>query len=325
MTMDGLQTLLERTNLTVPFNTLIKQIESEFPAIGILESVTPINEGYEDANIILNALTGKYVLKIFLKERNQQTISDYVRVIYEANKVGVPTVELIQGEQGLVSSVNGNREQCQFIITKYFEGKNFQTIPPTQEEMVEITGFLAKLNTLNFLIEDTYDSWGNKNILKEYEVNKDKLTADQLALIKPVIQEFKTLEFNSFSKAVIHGDMQRKHVLKSVSGKYCILDYGCMSFDAKVIDLSTYLAWFCLNDQKSWRQRNEIYEEVVKEYCKTHKLTDIELVSLKPLVCASYAAYYQTTSVMINEGDTSGETLEWHNQAEEMLKLYQDW
>lgn len=87
---------------------------------------------------------------------------------------------------------------------------------------------------------------------------------------------------------MIHGDMQRKHVIKGVDGKYCILDFGCMAFDPKVSVLGVY---------------NE-----------THHLTEAELNSLLILMKASYAAYYFKTSILIDEGDKSLETLEWHNK-----------
>lgn len=183
---------------------------------------------------------------------------------------------------------------------------------------------MAKLNTLNFDVYEDYDSWGNKNYAREYKKNKIKVTSEQNRLIEPIYNEFLKLNLSSFSKSVIHGDMQRKHVLKDSKNNYCIFDFGCMSNDLKVIDLSTFLAWFCFQED-TWNDKDSISRVVLDIYNRIHHLTEREIASLPILVKASYGAYYLKTSVLINEGDKSEETMDWHNRAGEMLKLTQKW
>lgn len=97
-----------------------------------------------------------------------------------------------------------------------------------------------------------------------------------------------------------------------------------MAHDYKVIELSIYLAWFCLQED-TWKDKDIIYKEVLVIYNSTHNLTEEEISSLPLLIRPSYSAYYMTTSVMINEGDTSKETLDWHNRSKRMLELSKDW
>jgi hypothetical protein len=78
MNNDNINILLKRTNLNISFDEFINDVQSKFTSIGKVESYSPINEGYEDANIILNTTNRKYVLKIFFAERELKIINSYI-------------------------------------------------------------------------------------------------------------------------------------------------------------------------------------------------------------------------------------------------------
>ena len=316
--------LLKRTSLIIPFEVFLKDIQSKFPSIGSIENYSPINEGYEDANFILNTSTGKFVLKVFLEDRKLENINSYVKILTECKNIGVPTTELLTDFNNGLSFIENADDKTYYILTKFFEGSNFQNITPTLEDIKAVTSYISKLNTLDFNVVEEYDSWGIKNFTREYEIKKDKLTPDQDLLIKNSYEDFLKVDTSNFSKSVIHGDMQRKHVIKNTNGEYCILDFGCMAFDYKVIELATYLAWFCLQED-TWKDKDLIYKEVLDIYNSTHHLSDDEINILPTLIKVSYSAYYMTTSVMINEGDDTTETLDWHNRSKKMLELSKEW
>lgn len=311
--------LLNRTNLRIPLQRYLNVLQQEFPQVRLINSYEPIFEGYEDVNIILNSDNGKYVLKIFATFRSEKNIHDYIKVIHEATNLGVQTLELVQSKSGEDYFFY---ENTYAIITKYFNGNNFVKIPPTLEEMLEVTRSLAKLNTLNFDIDETYDSWGNNNLVSEYNntiVKDNKVKKDLL----PIVKYLENLDTYKFSKGVIHGDMQRKHVLKN-NDKLCIIDYGCMRNDLKVYDLSTFLAWFCLGED-NWNKREGIFNKVIYEYTKINLLSEKEIKSIKPLITASYAAYYLKTQELIEQGDSCKETLDWHDSAKDLYFKSIEW
>lgn len=317
---DSLETLLGRTALHSPFKVFIESLKIEYPQVGWIRTIDPILEGYEAANFKLVAESGVYVLKIFEADRQRGNIDSLVRVLLEAPKAGVPVPVLVRGKSGCLTLFTDNNQRIPYYLTEFFDGKSFDSHVPTLEEMIEVTSFLAKLHSLSFPVVEAYDSWGNKNLLKEYELHKKDLADEEIFLISPVVNELKSLDLSLFSKSVIHGDMQKKHVLKSKSGAYCILDFGCMSLDAKVIDLSTHLAWFCLS-QETWVQQETIMEMVVSEYIKKHSLTVAEIKSLPILIRASYAAYFMKTSMLMRQGDDSEETRQWYFSSKELLSL----
>ncbi len=324
MNNDSINILLKRTNLSVSFDEFLNEVQSKFASIGRVESYSPINEGYEDANIILNTSSGKYVLKIFFAERDLGNINSYIKILRECKNIGVQTTEMLTDFNEGLGLFENNGVKTYYIITKFFEGKNFQNITPTIEDIKKVTQYLAKLNTLIFDVDHEYDSWGLKAFPDEYKKKKDKLTSEQDLLVKDIYKEYSKQDMSSFSKSVIHGDMQRKHVIKNDSDEYCILDFGCMAYDYKVIELATYLAWFCLQED-TWKDKDIIYKEVLDIYNSVHHLSEEEISALPLLIMSSYSAYYMTTSVMINEDDTSMETLDWHNRSKRMLELSKDW
>ena len=316
--------LLQRTPLNSSFPEFIKTVEKQFPSIGKIQTATPIMEGYEDANIILETSTGKFVIKIFLTERTQSAINSYVKIFSECPKVNVPTLEMLTDyDKGLGKFISQDAT-TQYIITKFFDGTNFQYVTPTLEEIELFTTYLAQLNTLSLAVGETYDSWGNKNFAKEFEEKKEDLTTEQFEILEPIYQQFLQIPLSTFSTAFIHGDLQRKHILKNMKGKYCLIDFGCMANSPKVIELSTYLAWFALQED-TWEKREQIYSSVIKTYTKTHTLTNAELKSLPILTRAAYASYYLSTSCLIAKGDKNEETIEWHKTSKKMLQLTADW
>lgn len=321
---NNINLLLKRTNLRVSFDEFLNEVQSKFASISKVESYSPINEGYEDANIILNTSSGKYVLKIFFAERELENINSYIKILRECKNAGVQTTEILTDFNNGLGLFENNGVKTYYIITKFFEGKNFQNITPTNDDIKKVTQYLSKLNTLDFEVDHEYDSWGIKAFSEEYKKKKDKLTSEQCLLIKEIYLNYTKLDMSNFSKSVIHGDMQRKHVIKNNNNEYCILDFGCMAYDYKVIELSTFLAWFCLQED-TWKDKDLIYEDVLNIYNSIHNLTEEETSSLPLLIKVSYSAYYMTTSVMINEGDTSQETLDWHNRSKKMLELTNYW
>lgn len=319
-----IESLIARTNLSVPFEDFLSFVVASSPNLGSLRGFKPILEGYEDANIYLQTDTGEYVLKIFSKDRTVQNVKDYAKVLEVAPTTGVPVIQLVFGTQGNLGTFENGGKPVYYLITKFFSGANFESRTPSRVDVFAVTEFIAKLNTLDFPVDESYDSWGNKNLLKEYLKSRNKLTNEQDQLLKPCIERFQSFDLSKCSKAVIHGDMQRKHVLKNDSGEYAILDFGCMSHDAKIIELSTFIAWFCLAPD-TWDEREEIVQEVIKIYLQTHHLSEYEVSGLPILIEAAHASYFLRTSILRAEGDQSSETEVWWRQSQEMLMRMQDW
>lgn len=318
-----LERLLERTDLQIPFEEFIKVVRETY-GLGKIYSYAPILEGYEDANVRLSAEKGEYVLKIFAREKTFDQVKSYVDVLQEAKKRKLPLPELEKGNQGYLGTFTHKNTTIYYYLTIFFHGKNLEFYAPYLSEMRDVAKILAKFNQIDIPIVDSYDSWGSKNLVREYAENGEHISKDVQDIILPIVQKMKRLDISSFSKGIIHGDLQRKHVLKSKEGAYCLLDLGCIRKDAKVFDLSIFLAWFCLGED-TWNKKEEIVKDMLEQYTKINSLSDTEIASIPLLIKASYAAYLLKTSVLIKFGDTSEETRNWHDQSLKMIKLFNSW
>lgn len=316
-----LEIIFSRTDLTPDtLDPFIHALVKEYPILRSLKSFEPIPIGFEDANVILNTTTGKYVLKIFANDLTLDNIHHHANVVAMAEKIGVPVPKLVLNRQG-DSLTHLLSADC--FITKFFEGQKMETVPPTLKDIKALTHAVALLNKLSFPLFISHDSWSNQHFLVEFKRDRDKVSHSTINTLNPVIQEYRHFHLKNPHYGVIHGDIQRKHVIKNTQGQYCLIDFGCARLDLLVYELSTFLAWFCL-DETNWTQHQEIINTVLAIYTQTHSLNQSELHSLPILIRAAYAAYLFRTDVLLSEGDDSQEVKDWHHLAQTMLNLSQE-
>lgn len=319
----GLRKLLSRTYLEIPFEEFLEEVKKSYNFKDIYW-YTPILEGYENANIKIDTDKGAFVIKIFAKEVSEQQAKDNVHVITEGRKNNIPLTKLLEGGKGFLQKIHQSKTDLYYVLMEFFDAPNFENQTVHDSDIHQVTEYIARLNSFTFPVVSTYDSWGNKNLIKEYEKHKERVSTEVYDAIAQVMEDLSKIDFTGFSESVIHGDLQRKHVLKNKKGEYCILDLGCMRNDARVFDLSIHIAWFCMC-YDTWDRRDTILKDVLETYKKIHPLTDTEIYSLPTLTQAAYAAYYLTTSFLIQDGDDSEETLVWHNAGKEMVKRCKSW
>ncbi len=312
--------LLSRVNLSVTLDELIKQIVGAFN-LGSVESYKYIPIGFEDLNIKLETEKGKYVVKIFSKDRNRLFIQDYIHALVSFSKEGIPTPNLVKAGDKYFYSSDKRTYLC---VMEFFEGKDFNKISPTNEDFVAITKYLAKLHKFDFKVHDNYDTWATSHLLEEFPKKAKYLQPNDYDFIQPIIQELKTVDLSKFRQCVIHGALEKQNILKNAQGKYCILDLGCMDFNVAVIDLAIFLAAFCLNPSHSFNDNRLVYDLVLQEYLKTHPLSSMEIKTLPLLVRASYAAYAVTSNYLIvKDNDTSVQAKRFLSLGQNGLRAFQ--
>ncbi len=299
---------LRRVDLADSLEEIIEDVTSK-AKIGKVISWEPIKEGYEELNIKVKTHKGFYVIKIFSKGKKYATIRGNIEGLINFSKARIPVPKLIPIGNHFLYKTRGKKGDTYICVMEFFNGMNFQEIGPTKKDIVVITKELAKIHMLPFRIHKNYDSWGTANLLAEFEYKKKYLNKKDLSLLKPIVDDFRKIDFNGLRKSIIHGDWQRKHVLKNSEGGYCILDLGVMDFNCRVIDLAIFLALFCF-DAKS-EKNNNIFRMVIEQYEKTNKLSTREIKVLPFLIKATYAIYLLGSNYLIFCGDKSRQTREW--------------
>ncbi len=300
--------LLSRINLSIPIDKLLDEIAPIYQ-LGEIKAFEYIPIGYEDLNIKLETSKGKYVIKIFSKHTPFTFIQNYIQTMLLFAKAGIPTPTLVKTKKGYLYSKNNSSKKIYLCVMKFFEGKSFNEIMPTQKDLLTITAYMAKIHTFKFKIHSNYDSWGPSHLLEEFPKKEQYLKKDDLNLIKPIIEKLSTVDFSKFRRCTIHGALEKQNILKDKQGNYCLLDLGCLDFNAAVIDLAIFLAAFCLNPSVSLEKNKKIYRLIVQEYRKTNALNTLEMNVLPLLIQASYVAYILTANyLMTKKHDSSTQT-----------------
>jgi Ser/Thr protein kinase RdoA (MazF antagonist) len=305
-----MQPPLSRVDLAVPLGNLLNELAVSYD-LGKILRYGPIGEGYEDLNIKTVTEKGTCLVKVFPREKTHANNQDYVKALLGFSGAGIPVPEPFKTRDGrFLYKTGGNAYLC---VMEFFDGKSLREIRPTDEDLKAIARYLAKIHKLSFRVgRGNYDSWGTANLLKEFEKRKSYLNHEDLRLIEPVVEGFRKIDFSKFRTCIIHGDLQRGHVLKSDDGRYCILDLGCVNFDSAAVDLAIFIAHFCLDPDSPAEENMRRYKLTVREYLKKNSLNPAELDSLPLLVKATYAIYAIRANYEIKaENDKSKQTKAW--------------
>lgn len=301
--------LLGRINLELDVNQLVDLVLRAFGLSTIVEYEL-IDNGYEELNIKLWTQEGAYVAKIFNKDKSPQIVRDYVKGLNELYKAGIPVPRLILADNNSLVEISTRGKSSFCCLMEYFAGESFQSVEPDNGDLREIVRIISKIHQLSFKISENYDSWGTAHLVQEFALKKGYLDREDFELIEPIVSEFQSLRWDGFTKCIVHGDLQRAHVLKDKAGHYCILDLGCMTFGFAAVDLAIFLAFYCIDENGEYNK--DRYEFSIREYQKMRRLNGDELDALPLLILGTYAIYSIASQHLArSQKDSSKQTNDW--------------
>jgi Ser/Thr protein kinase RdoA (MazF antagonist) len=312
--------LLSRVDIAQPLDEALHDIARHYD-LGRIERSQLITQGYDDLNVLLVCDRGQYVAKFFNKSKASAVIADYVCVQMELarHRLPVPRIRTVNGA-GLFR-VAGLRQETLVCVSEFFAGEDFVASPPQRDDMLAMTRFLAALHRLPFDISPSYDSWGTLNLPGEY-ARKQALVSDETRrLVAPLADAIASMKFGRAHKRIIHGDMQRKHVLKDGLGRYCVLDFDCIDYSYPIVDLGIFLALFCL-EGSSPSQAQQIIADVLEAYKACAPLPSGHIALLGTLIRATWASYLLAADVLMREGDRTRQTRQWRRFAVTSLRTF---
>ncbi len=313
---------MDLSNLTIPTTHIsrvkTKNFSEEFIKIALERfklidraiAISLIHVGYDDLNFSVRTNSDRYILKFFNTEwKTEQVIYDYVKVILECKRVGIPVSELVESGNSVFIEKIQNEYCC---VIKAFDG---DTLEETKYEIFlaeRIAKYLGQIHSFKFEIANNYDSWGTKNFGKEYEYKVKLLDDQKTKLVDKALERFKKIKFSKLEKSVIHGDIQKKHVLKNKEGDMCIIDFGCANFDFKAMDVSIFIAQVVLDPNLDLGTNKDNAQKVIDAYLKIQKLTDYEKSVIPDFIISTFAMYLLSANYVLKaENDDSQQTLDW--------------
>jgi Ser/Thr protein kinase RdoA (MazF antagonist) len=314
------QDLLSRVDIAEPLHVVLHNIARHY-RLGRIERTRLFTQGYDDLNVLLVCERGRYVAKIFNKSKQPAAVEDYVQVqtALARRHLPVPRIRRVNGA-GLFR-VAGRFQETFVSVSEYFAGEDFVAAPPQRDDMLAIARFLAALHQLPFDIIPSYDSWGTLNLPGEFARKQAQVSDETRRLVAPVADAIASITFGRSRRCIIHGDLQRKHVLKDGSRHYCVLDFGCMDYSYPIVDLGIFLALFCLGGSDPFDAR-VIIADVLDTYATCAPLPSGHIALLGTLIRATWAAYLLSTDILTRGGDRSRQTLQWRRFALANLRTF---
>lgn len=286
---------------------LLKQSAETFQ-LGTIKHYEPIPTGYQECNITLTTTHGRFVVKIFSKEKTKKRIDDVVwgYTHFKKQNIPFPTLLMTKDHHPLFH-IPPSVFLCVF---DYFEGKPLTQTSVSDDDVRNLTRAMALMHKTTRTIDHYYDTLGIVNIAHEYALKKEVLFPDEQALIEPVIAKLKRIKLSSFRQSIIHGAMEKENVLKNSLGELCLLDLGCMDYNASVLDIATFIANVTVYLDAD--KRNHIIDVILETYSQTHPLSHEEVAAIPTLIRAQYAAYIIVmTHKMRKNHDMTKQTQTW--------------
>lgn len=280
-------------------------------SLGEIQSASPILTGYQDQNIDLQTSVGHFVIKIFSQEKTVERIQDVLWAYKTASKSGAPVPRLVSTTQ--------DARACVF---DYFDGKPLTRVPLIDSDLMTLTNAMSKIHAMKRSINHYYDTMAIVNCPGEYNKKITALSPEEQKILVPIIQKLQKINLSTFPQSIIHGTFEKENVLKNSTGDICLLDFGCMDFNASILDIATFIANFTIYVDEV--KRTHITQVILSTYQKFRLLTKEERSVLPTLIRAQYAAYIIGMSYRMRiEHDMTKQTQSWLDRGWDGLRTYE--
>jgi len=310
-----------RVGSVIALPALLDNIASSY-ALGDIIASVPILIGYQDYNVDLTTSKGRYVVKIFSKEKSKERIDDVVWAYAHSAKLGVPVAQIIQTpDKRPVIEISGDSRPVYACVFAYFPSKPLTRVPVTDTDLDLLTNAMAAIHRIPKTVHRYYDTLGIINLTDLYKKNNAALNTEELAIITPVVAKMSKIDFSAFPHSIIHGTFEKENVLKNPTGEIRLLDFGCMDYNASILDIATYIANFTLYLDDT--RRTHVAHRILEVYEQSRPLTSAERAALPTLIRSQFAAHaIHMTYYMRIDHDMTKQTQTWLDRGWDGLRTY---
>src|SRR3989344_1005918 len=308
------QTPLDRLNYSGELGVVINRLADAYE-IGSPTSFSIIGIGYEDCNVVIEAPGGKYVAKIFSKDRNQEAITRYSTIREKAVEAGVNHPPLIKTADGGVVYSDTEANGISMVLMKFVDGQTFLELDraPDEGEQKTVVEQAAKVNGIDYHPPYLFDSWAIPNIKAMFERTKQFIQAEDIKLIEQVMAQYAEIPVDDLPHCFVHGDCTKANVMKGQDGKIYILDFSVAIWYPRIQELAVIVANL-LHEESGLQSLRQRAEQVLEMYNKLNPLTPDEKKHLYAYALAGVAmAFMGGHQEKFIKGNATEETGYWLN------------
>ncbi len=300
---------LPPSEIEIPVEQLLQTVARQYD-LGNVYSWKLASQGvHDDAVFKLTTAQGVFALKVHSRYKTREVVENEVIGLTKFLEGGIPVPKIINHQGSFICEIKIEQHPILLHLTEYFDGQDFITRPPTQDDFLVLAWYLANIHNQSFKVhkaEQGYWTSGIADLPALFEMKKPMLSQIDINLIGSIAQRFSDLRLSRFTRSIIHGDFNRTNALRNSTGEYCIIDLGCIDFNIALIDLAVFLAWFLdipTSEPVAW----QMYNLALNEYARISKIRSAELKYLPLFIQAVYAMYildcgYSTEEWMSTDG-----------------------
>jgi len=308
------QTPTDRLNYTGDLGPVVGRL-CKIYKVGDLINFSVIGIGYEDCNVLIETSKGKYVAKIFSKDRNQEAIIRYSTIMEKALEAGVNHPPLIKTGVGEFVFSDSHANGISMVLMKFVSGNTFLEFnrAPNQEELQAVIEQAAKVNKINYQPLYLFDSWAIPNIKQMLDRVKQYIQPEDIGLIEQATALYSEIPTEKLPHCFVHGDFTKANVLKGNDGKIYVLDFSVSNWYPRIQELAV-IAANLLHDERSSSSLHDRVESILSEYDKLNALTPEEKKYLYAYALAGVAMEFMGAhQEKFVKGNATEETEYWLN------------
>jgi len=261
-------------------------------------NITPIYDGIQNSNYIINTKNKKYILTIFEDKYVKKNINFFLKLLFfvSSNKFNCPS-PILDRNNNFINFIN-YKPSC---IFNFIEGKSYNS---KLDNIKSVGKELAKLHliTKNFdhKIKMRFDIIFFNNVIKKYNSYFSKQYPDLIKIFENTLHEFNNLNKFNLPKTIIHGDLFPDNVLfknkNTISG---FLDFYFSDYNYLVADLAIVIISWCFNTNS----KNEFvlnYKKInilLKSYNSIRNIHVSEIDALI-IICKIYCMRFMFTRLL---------------------------
>jgi Ser/Thr protein kinase RdoA (MazF antagonist) len=283
--------LTQRIGYTGSTRELVARVCQEYQ-LGDLLGYRALETGYEDFNMVVQATSGKYHVKVFASFRDTDNCRRYLDIMAAAINAGVHHPKLYASGQGTLHTMELHGATLRLCVLQYIDDDTLYAMKAeiSERDTRELAHEAARINSITLQPAFVYDSWAIVNFLGEFEKKKQYLDPQDLALITAVAEQFRNVNLDTLPHCFTHGDMLKTNLIRDVNGTMWVLDFSVANYAPRIIETAV-LACDTLFDAKSQKRSDRMLSTFLDEYQKSITLTPEELAVLHLFIKAGHAMH----------------------------------
>ncbi|PPR17057.1 MAG: Homoserine kinase [Alphaproteobacteria bacterium MarineAlpha9_Bin3] len=261
-------------------------------------NITPIYDGIQNSNYIINTKNKKYILTIFEDKYVKKNINFFLKLLFfcKNNHFNCPS-PILDRNDDFINFID-NKPSC---IFNFIEGKSYNSkVVNIKSVGMELANLHLITKNFDHKIKMRFNIIFFNNVIKKYNSYFLKKNPNLIKIFNKTLYEYSNLTKLNLPKAIIHGDLFPDNVLfknkNTISG---FLDFYFSDYNYLISDLAiVIISWCFITDAKNKFVLN--YEKINTLLKGYNSIRNIQISEIDALIiiCKIYCMRFMFTRLL---------------------------